>query len=278
MKSPRMMRRRYRNEKIIQHYDSSVDKDLLHNNTLSTHGYEIFKIDELLECGGLSERLRCSDLRQSPQDNQKVLFSWQLPDFLWQAILTSEKLSTLVTEYLGNKARLDDLYLKTVVDGYDATAEGWHNDNVGYRLKVFMVFDTEGRPSATVVKPAMRPNLYKVNYGEEFLRTIKIISKQEHQGEVVVNYNPGDCLVFDTNLAHRGSYNAGTGTRYCIVIEFIDRDKANALRGIAPCGPRQGRGTLEIPELIGVNLKEHKLIDTDLLQDCGTNYRYGYTI
>ena len=53
-----------------------------------------------------------------------------------------EKLANIVSKYLGPNVRLDDLYLKTVRDGLSSASESWHDDNVGYRLKLFMVFDT----------------------------------------------------------------------------------------------------------------------------------------
>ena len=140
-----------------------------------------------------------------------------------------------------------------------------------------MVFDTEGLPSATVVRPHQRPNLYSVNYKEEFFRTLKSKDTDSYPDEITVNYSPGDCLFFDTNLQHRGSYHAGNGTRFCVIAEFIDRNKSDALRGKAPCGPKQGRGSITInSNLEKIDLKTHHLIDQLLLHETGKGFRYGY--
>ena len=100
--------------------------------------------------------------------------------------------------------------------------------------------------------------------------------KERRSRQELVTYTAGDCLTFDTNLLHRGDYSAGTGVRYCVIAEFIDRDKADALRGRAPCGPGQGRQKIVIPTDTGVDLEAHPLIDQKLLFKDGHSIRYGY--
>ena len=36
-----------------------------------------------------------------------------------------------MADYLGPRVRLDDLYVKSVMDGLNATAEGWHGLGIG---------------------------------------------------------------------------------------------------------------------------------------------------
>jgi len=64
--------------------------------------------------------------------------------------------------------------------------------------------------------------------------------------------------------------------RYCVIAEFIDRGKADALRGRAPCGPGQGRRKIVIPTDTGVDLEAHPLIDKKLLLQDGNRIEYGY--
>jgi len=270
------MLRRRKNEKIIRLFDHRSDESISSVSSLKD-GFGQFQIDEILEAPGLTERMRHSNIRTLSTDGSRVYFSWDIPSFIWDALLNSRTLYKIVSDYIGPDVRLDDFYVKNVADGYNATAEGWHNDNVGYRLKLFMVFDTEGLPSATVVRPHQRPNLYSVNYKEEFFRTLKSKDTGSYPDEITVNYRPGDCLFFDTNLQHRGSYHAGNGTRFCVIAEFVDRNKSNALRGKAPCGPKQGRGSITInSNLERIDLKTHQLIDQSLLHETEKGFRYGY--
>ena len=275
LKTPKMMLRRRKNEKIIRLYDHRSDESMSCDRSSLKDGFGRFKIDEILESPGLTERMRDSNIRMLPTGGSRVYFSWDIPNFIWEAVLNSATLYKIVSEYIGPDVRLDDFYVKNVADGYNATAEGWHNDNVGYRLKLFMVFDTEGLPSATVVRPQQRPNLYNVNYKEEFFRTLKSKDMLSYPDEITVDYNPGDCLFFDTNLQHRGSYHAGNGTRYCVIAEFIDRNKSNALRGKAPCGPKQGKGKVSIPLSARELVNKSKLNDKAILSANNKYLTYG---
>jgi hypothetical protein len=89
-------------------------------------------------------------------------------------------------------------------------------------------------------------------------------------------YEPGDCLIFDTNIPHRGDCHSGTGTRYCLTAEFIDRDKADCLRGLAPCGPGQSSQRIRIPALAGIDVANHPLIDASILAADGEGWLYGH--
>ncbi len=233
-------------------------------------------IDSFLDAPGLKDRMIASELRVRPDAAKRIHLNWNLPAFLWEAILTSKTLQSAVTNYLGPHVRLDNLYVKSVMDGLNATAEGWHDDNVGYRVKVFMVFDTEGSPSGTVVVPTERPHLYEIRMADEISRFLFKPKTDQREGAVRVAYQPGDCLVFDTNIPHRGDYHSGQGIRYCVVAEFIDRDKANALRGLAPCGPGQSLHRIRIPALSGVDVQNHPMIDQDILEGDGDGWLYGY--
>lgn len=233
-------------------------------------------VDTFLDSPGLNERMIRSELRVTPDPAKRIYLSWELPAFLWEAILGSQTLKAAMTNYLGPRLRLDDLYVKSVMDGLGGASEGWHDDNVGYRVKVFMVFDTEGTPSGTLVVPTERPHLCEVHVSDEISRFLFKPKTDERPGAVRVAYDAGDCLVFDTNLPHRGDYHSGEGVRYCVVAEFIDREKADALRGLAPCGPGQSRHRIRIPALTGVDLANHPLIDPLLLSADGDGWLYGY--
>ncbi len=276
LRLPKNLLRRYRMARLIERFDRRADRLANPHASGMLSGMKRSTIDLLLECPGLAERMRNSELHQLPINGERVYFSWDLPGFLWKAVLGSDALQKMVVDYLGPDARIDDLYVKTVLDGYDSTSEGWHDDNVGYRLKVFMVFDTHGNPSGTVVVPTDRPNIYRVRLADELARMMKKPKMDSRPNQQLVSYNAGDCLIFDTNIPHRGDYSTGQGIRYCVIAEFIDRNKADALRGRAPCGPGQGRHRINIPADVGVNLSLCNLIDEKLLYETNEGMMYGY--
>lgn len=260
---------------FIKKYDKQSDAIVDPKNCGLTHGFLRVPIDELLG-DGMTEKLQKSALRVTPEEDRRIYTSWDIPAFLWEAVLKSDRLSSIAKDYIGPRVRLDDIYVKTVSDGLASGSEGWHNDHVGYRLKVFMVFDVSGDPSGTLIVPADRPNLYKVNFSDEFARMMGRPQKEVRVKEQRVSYRAGDCMVFDTNVLHRGDYSSGTGTRYCIVAEFIDRDKADRIVKFAPCGPGQGNRNVTIPPLEGVDVTQHPMIDGHLLRVVEKEHCYGY--
>jgi len=276
IRTPKLIGRRLRNARLIRTYDQRSDAT---GNVASSGvqgGMAKLTIDSLLEHPGLTDQMIASSLHRSPDPDKRVYYNWEVPAFLWQAILSSQRLQAMVTDYIGPRVLLDDLYVKTVMDGLSSVSEGWHDDNVGYRLKVFMVFDVEGQPSGTVVVPTDRPKLYSVRLLDEVLRMAGRPQMDQRPSAVRVGYRRGDCLVFDTNIPHRGDYSSGEGIRYCVIAEFIDRDKADGLRGQAPCGPGQARQRIPIPALPGVDVAAHPLIDGTLLDRAGEGFVYGY--
>ena len=276
IKEKKIIYKRQRTAKVIRDFDGKSDLVYNEQSCDLPQGYAKFTIDALLEMDGLTLKLQQSDIRRALSSDQKIFLSWDVPDYVWQALLGSDKLQKTVTNYLGPNVRLDDLYVKSVRDGLQSVSEGWHDDNVGYRLKVFMVFDVEGIPSNTILIPKNRPHLYQVNIADEVARTRKNLNKEVREETITVGYVAGDCLVFDTNLPHRGDYASGAGVRHCIIAEFIDRDKADAIVGNAPCGPGQGKKKIQIPNSVSSLVETSALIDKKLLLTHEGCITYGY--
>jgi hypothetical protein len=276
MKAPKMIGRRLSNARLIREFDTRSDATSNVARSGLARGYAKLRIDDVLGAPGLTARMVASELRTRPDASRRIHLDWNLPAFLWEALLTSTRLQGLVTDYLGPQVRLDDFYVKSVMDGLSSVSEGWHDDNVGYRLKVFMVFDVEGKASGTIVVPTDRPNLYRIRVSDEMGRFFFTKKTDVREGALRVDYEAGDCLVFDTNIPHRGDYANGDGIRFCVIAEFIDRDKADRLRGRAPCGPGQSRLRIRIPALQGVDVQAHPLIDPRLLDRDGDGWVYGY--
>lgn len=276
LRLPARMRKRLKLSKIIQSFDTITDSHHLNNESLLSDGWHCTTIDALLEEPGITKRMQNSELRKKPIVGSQIYYSWDIPDFVWEAILNSETIFNIAKNYIGANVRLDDLYIKTIVDGLESGAEGWHDDNVGYRLKIFMVFDTEGIPSDTLLIPHSRPNLYTVKVKEELQRMIGRPDIKNRKDEIRIKYKPGDCLIFDTNLLHRGDYTTSAGTRYCLVAEFIDRRKADAIKDSCPCGPGQSAKKIVIPTLRKTAVEQHQLIDKNILQIVQNQFLYGY--
>ena len=275
-KTLKFMLRRYKYAKIIGKFDAISDANYVAANDAMKDGYLKTTIDDLLENENFTSQLRNSSLRKTPEDGKNVYFTWDLPEFVWETVLSSKKLERVVKSYLGDNARLDDMYIKSVKDGLSSVSEGWHDDNVGYRLKLFMVFDVEKIPSGTVLIPRNRPNLYRVRFWDEISRSIKLKHTVKRIEEKRIDYQAGDCLLFDTNLPHRGDYSTTEGTRYCLIAEFIDRNKANALKGKAPCNPGQGKFKLKIPNKVLPMIEKSNLIDKNLVSISEEVINYGH--
>lgn len=270
------MLRRYKYSKIIEKFDAISDANYVEANNAMKDGYIKSTIDDLFENENFTAQLRNSSLRRAPDDGKNVYFTWDLPEFVWETVLSSKKLERVVKGYLGHNARLDDMYIKSVKDGLSSVSEGWHDDNVGYRLKLFMVFDVEKIPSGTVLIPRKRPNIYHVRFWDEISRSMKVKRTDEHVEEIRIDYQAGDCLLFDTNLPHRGDYSSTEGTRFCLIAEFIDRDKANALKGKAPCNPGQGKFKLRMPKKVLPMIEKSNLIDKSLVSVSEEVIHYGH--
>lgn len=253
--------KRYFYSFVIRKMDRKSD-NLAQNSVLFRNGFEILTVDDLFDDKSFCEKL---SYECKIKGSSSIDMTWELPDVFWNQILNSQSLSKKVKEYLGANVRIDDAYLKTIKDDLKSVSEGWHNDNVGYRLKLFIVFDVEGEPAPTVVLPTARPSLYKFNIIEDTARIIfERSSTSNRLGQVVVNYQGGTCLLFDTNIEHRGGYSESRGVRHCIVVEFIDREKAEKIKQFSPCGPLQGKGRIRIsgkPELI----EKSDLLDKSIL-------------
>ncbi len=188
-----------------------------------------------------------------------------------------ETLRPRITGYLGPAARLDDLMLFWF-DPSKAEAKnisgGWHDDNVGHRLKLYICLRGDGStPTAYIPGTHRAPYRYKWS---EFGRFAGVQDVSSRPGEVFIRYRTGDVALFDTNGLHRGYYEEPAGERIVLVAEFIDRHKSNLIAGRAPCAPQSSRlgklvfqpGALEALQATG-------LVDEELLSRAGDAATYS---
>lgn len=259
---------------IIRNYDRKSDYLIDKTTDLAKNGFITFDLDKFFKNKYFASRLTKDKLCNYKTKNG-VAISWDLPTFFWEILLSNQNLVKLVKSYLGPFARLDDAYLKTISDGVKSVSEGWHDDNVGYRLKLFIVFNVEGEAAPTIFLPKARPNLYKFSLLSEINRIIfKKLEKKEIKNSKKIHYSKGTCLLFDTNILHRGGFSETSGVRHCIIVEFIDSRKGDKISKFSPCGPMQGKGVIKIKTNNSI-VDNCDLIDKSILSKNNEGFLYG---
>jgi hypothetical protein len=132
--------------------------------------------------------------------------------------------------YLGPSLRLDCYYFHaTTPVSSKSVSSSWHTDNVGHRIKMFITLQSDGKVP-TAYLPGSNRKLFRMPLMEQ-LRKFGILDHRKKKREKLIRHESGSVALVDTNGLHRGVYEASRFRRLCFVIEFIDREKANALDG-----------------------------------------------
>ena len=279
---------------IVLFYDIPQKRFIIKQDLpINNNGFETTSSKELFNCS-ISEIAKNSGLSDLKYDKNGLYFTSKLPEKLLEVILTSKKLENLIFSYLGKDARLDDIYIKCQAPNSKSISEGWHTDNVGYRLKMFIAFDAKADSPKTILIPKSHLKVYSFPFLEILKRFFlknnssffkKMISNNftHFENEVKLAYADDVIHIFDTNALHRGDYAKYLNSRNCIVVEFINRDKGNKLFKYAPCGPgQQDQGMLFFSPGISNYLINSKLIDKNILKveknPAGFVQHYCYSI
>ncbi len=145
-----------------------------------------------------------------------------------------------IRDYLGGETRLDDLSIwwfnpaKAIKPGVSG---GWHQDNCGNRLKLYICLEGDGS-TPTIIQKDSHKKMYSFGI-KDLLRFIGKADTKDREDEIRLEYRSGDIAVFDTHLMHRGLYETPATKRVVILAEFINRNKCNAIHDHAPCGPEK---------------------------------------
>ena len=107
----------------------------------------------------------------------------------------------------------------------------WHHDNVGNRVKLFVVLGNESDENGTEFVPHTHKTRWRSFTGRQ---------TAPDRGGWFVPQRRGDVLIFDTNVVHRGRYSGSE--RIILQIEFSSIFKS--LLPFGHCG-RYFRGRLE---------------------------------
>ncbi|MCU4582044.1 hypothetical protein KTJ32_13695 [Acinetobacter gyllenbergii] len=189
----------------------------------------------------------------------------------------TEDFKDKLTGFLGTETRLDDIYLFW----YDPSeckewslSNSWHDDNVGHRIKIYVCFEGNGNTPTVVI-----PNSYNKPYKQNKSEISRFFGKRDttsNTNEIKLSYKSGDIAMFDTSCLHRGLYEEPAGPRAVLVMEYINRKKANIIAGKSPCGPGMSRtGKVIFKEKAYYALNETGLIDESLIEKQGNDYIYS---
>lgn len=166
------------------------------------------------------------------------------------SLIKNNNIKSDLIDYIGNEVILDDAYIwNKVIDG-NLTSDisgGWHDDNVGRRIKIFIglpsLKSSDGITKTQYIRGThhflYRPRL--LGYLRYFSVSLQNLLVHAFYGLRIktIQASPDNCLIFDTNLIHRGVYR-GSSNRLILVLEFIDKRKSDALTPYqAPVGRSQ---------------------------------------
>jgi len=168
---------------------------------------------------------------------------------------TLRQIHPVVSSYLGEEAFLDTIQPVVIESGHTSVSEGWHTDNVGSRIKVFLCIEGDGGAPTQILPSTERvrsiPKLIS-HARHELPRYLGRTNTRNFEDAVVMHHSTGTLNFFDTDLLHRGAYERLETTRKILLFEFSDRRKHGRLKG--PLGTRLrnqfflSRRLLEIPE------------------------------
>lgn len=265
--------RKKASESVIRKIDKQAPiQTISDSNELHLNGWLKGSAGELIGRDFINQCINITNNIEDNFDQYGTSMSRKVPLELLETLLTSPKLSKLIKGYLGHDARLDDIYFwkknEERSKKFDLS-EGWHTDNVGHRLKLFICIDATESSPYTQVLSGNHLTLYKAPLGD-WRRFLGVVGKEPTGNIISLKYSSGTIALFDTNMLHRGVYKGLSGYRHCLVVEFIDRNKSNKLSGKCPCGPGQSRSgkvyfTNLTPTTVDV-LQDLPLIDQKLLK------------
>jgi hypothetical protein len=111
----------------------------------------------------------------------------------------------------------------------------------------------------------------------DFYRFDGVEDFSEKCDQTLLRYYTGDCMLFDTNVRHRGVYDREHNSRCVIQFEFADRRKSDRLRNSGPIGPgNSGTPRFLIKEQIARAFQNQLLLDAALLRERQAEfYLYG---
>jgi hypothetical protein len=223
------------NEKIIRRYDKTFKRSEVTRSRLSD-GF-IFDKDVLR----LEDREYLIDVFKRASPDHRMVVDFYIPAIDGSLAKIIRSIIDLYLQdmkaYLGPSLRLDHYYFHaTTPISSSSVSSSWHTDNVGHRIKMFITLQSDGK-TPTAYIPGSNRKLYRVPVVEQ-LRFFGIFDHGKKRREELIRHEPGSVALLDTNGLHRGVYEASHLRRLCFVIEFIDREKANALVGrFVPVGP-----------------------------------------
>ena len=270
-----------RNQKIIRYYDG-IHKiiDDPSRKSLYKLGHLTLNFQQLFD-ESINEKSITEIKQNIAYDRHGNYIKRDIPLGFLKTVLKSQSLIQLTKEYIGENCRLDDIYLWSKSPKYQGgfdISEGWHTDDVGKRLKIFISLDCEENAPTTLYIEGSNLRPYKARLFSNLLRYFGYISNKKNY-VIEHTYKNYEVFIFDTNGEHRGHYDSKTGERFFLVIEFINKHKANIISKDCPCGPGQSnKGIIYFPMEMKKELCNNPLIDKDILKYEKNRSLYSYSI
>ncbi len=260
----------------------SIDRDIINksNSSMIQEGWGQFDAKEIFGSSISQIAQKSINSNKIKYNNSGSWISREIDESVLKTILSSEKFEQIIFDYLGEDARLDDIYYwfkKELIIGENISGS-WHDDNVGHRFKCYIGIDVSESAPVTEVVPKSHLKPYKFKIISEFKRYFNISESISNAKTKLLKHKKDVITIFDTNLFHRGVYLKTSGFRNVILLEFISRKKSNLICGKTPCGPGQ-----KIDGEVIFNVKneslllQSKLIDKDILKKL-SNGTFQYSI
>jgi hypothetical protein len=170
-----------------------------------------------------------------------------------------------IIDYLGSESRLDGLsvwWFDPTISEKHGVSGGWHQDNCGNRLKLYICLEGDGS-TPTIIQKDSHKNLYSFGI-KDLIRFIGKADTEDRENEIRLAYKSGDISIFDPHMMHRGLYETPATKRVVILAEFINRNKGNAIHQHAPCGPNKVRFDNDAFDIVNsTRFIDHNLINNN---------------
>ena len=225
----------YRGAKFIKRAISlrakliSIDKQLPFQGVLSKSGYAELQLSAKALDG----------LKALQRKNGVTLNENHIPVFLPSDVKVSleeifDAITAEVRAYLGTNAYLDGINWMISSPKYQSISGNWHTDNVGSRIKIFACVSGDGsQPTLLIPSRERIPSFssWSKQTLVESLRWFGLENNRSISEEVRLKHKAGTIFMFDTQLLHRGGYEAGASERIIFHMEFSDPQKHQISRG-----------------------------------------------
>jgi hypothetical protein len=215
-------------KEIINKYDRALTHFWDDNPPINSQALEIRDLGFcILRQNFSKDDLKGFNYKEDSLEGNNFIFNNQK----YLEFLCNANILNLVKNYLGDYCRLDKITLDITGNNEIRVADTFHYDIVGHRIKVYIYLEDTRQPT-TIIPKTHKNTHYQYNLKYSRVQVDNSIYMKEVIGDA------GDCLIFDTNMLHKGVYKKQFGGRVALVLEYCDARKSTSISAVSPCGPR----------------------------------------